>query len=109
MAGDQNRRMFQRRQLLESLDNHMAGICFVIGFDLFGGEWSRAGHEAMPVIGLRRAIRWNLLPRLSPGRGIKAVGVSDTADVRESAVKHKMSWCVRAGLEITLDHFARIE
>ena len=87
----------------------MAGVGFVVGLNFLGREQARAGHVAIPVIGLGRAVGRRCPSGLRPGRGVEAVRVHDAADLREGAIEHQVRGRVRTGLELALDDLAGLQ
>src|ERR1035441_6300764 len=64
MAGDQDRGVVPRIKLLETFDDDLAGIGFVISLDFPWGEQACARHFAVPIVCLGCAIGGNAFARL---------------------------------------------
>ena len=89
VPGHQNSRMPQRVQSFESFDNYAACVEFVIGLDFTRRQGARARHLSVEIIGVRRAQSRNAAARLSPGRRVQTMRVSNSANAAKSTVKFR--------------------
>ncbi len=109
VAGDEHAGTVQGIATSKGFDDYIAGVHFVIFFDLASVEPSSARNGPMKIIGVSGAESRNRTATLRPGGGKKAVGVNDATNLTKSAIKNQMSVSIRAGLQIAFDDFSGIQ
>lgn len=109
MAGDEDAGAMQGVATGKGFNDDIAGIHFVIFFDLASVEAPSARNRPMKIICVSGAKSGNWAATLRPGSGKKAVRVNDAANLAKSAIKDEMSRSIGAGLQGAFDDFSTFE
>ena len=94
----ENRRNAHRVNSVERFNYDLAGLLFVLAADLLRGHRPGAGDLVVEVVALGGAHRLNANARLRERGRPAAVGVYNSSDSRESAVRLQVSRRVAGGL-----------
>src|SRR5262245_25206495 len=101
--------MMKRVHAVKALENDLAGVGFVIGLNFSGGQGTRTGDRAVPIVGLSSAERGDFFARLRPGGGVKTMRMGNAANILKRTVQYQMSGCIRTGTQLSFNHFSGIQ
>ena len=87
----------------ERLDNHVAGLLFILARNFRRGHFARAGNFAVEIVSLRRAERRNSDARLCKARCPTAVRMDNAAAARERLIEYQMRRRVARRLPFALN------